>query len=90
MSTNFYTVQELAGLLGISPTQVYNELQSFPHLKTTDPGIIRFTEEHVAEIRAIRAAGPAEQLERYRLLVARGDEVRALDEQDAAEDEVAS
>jgi hypothetical protein len=90
MSTNLYTVQELAGLLSISTTQVYSELASFPHQKTADPGIIRFTEENVAEIRAIRAAGPAEQLERYRLLVAKGDEVRALDEQDAAEHEVAN
>jgi hypothetical protein len=88
MST-LYTVQELAGLLDMSPTQVYTELQSFPHLKTTDPGIIRFTEEHVAEIRAIRAAGPAEQLERYQRLVASGDEVRVLDEQGQTEAEVA-
>jgi predicted DNA-binding transcriptional regulator AlpA len=80
MSTNLYTVQQLAGLLGISPTQVYNELGSFPHQRTTEEGIIRFTEEDVTEVRAIRAAGPAEQLERYQLLAAKLDEVRALDE----------
>jgi hypothetical protein len=87
MSTNLYTVQELAGMLGMAPTQVYNELESFPHLKTTDPGIVRFAEEHVSEIRAIRAASPTKQLERYQRILDRREQILALG---GVEDEVAN
>jgi predicted DNA-binding transcriptional regulator AlpA len=55
----FFTVQELAGYLGISPTSVYNRLHEWPHLRTTAKGIIRFREEHVEQILESMTRKPA-------------------------------
>jgi hypothetical protein len=55
----FFTVQELAGYLGISPTSVYNRLHEWPHLRTTAKGIIRFREEHVEQILEAMTRKPA-------------------------------
>jgi len=44
------TVKELADMLGISATTVYNSLWKWPHLRTTAKGVVRFREAHVEEI----------------------------------------
>lgn len=68
-----YSTADLARHLGISRSQVYRDLQSFPHrgAGTLD---ITFTEDNVAEIEQILNAGPDEQLARLLLL----DTKRAL------------
>ena len=44
------TVKELADMLGISATTVYNSLWKWPHLRTTAKGVVRFREAHVETI----------------------------------------
>ncbi|MCU1522565.1 MAG: hypothetical protein JWN19_2950 [Arthrobacter sp.] len=46
----YMTVKELADMLGISATTVYNRLGQWPHLRTTAKGVVRFREAHVEEI----------------------------------------
>jgi hypothetical protein len=85
MSTKLHTIPELADLLDMSTTQVFNELQSFPHQSLTGADI-RFTEADVTEIRAIRAASPTEQLERYQRILDKREQILALRDMDGAED----
>jgi transposase-like protein len=77
MSKSF-TVSEVARNLGIAPTQVYRDLQSWPHKRQ---GVtISFTTSDVAGINRIMNAGPDAQVRRLVRLETRMAEIRALDE----------
>jgi predicted DNA-binding transcriptional regulator AlpA len=54
----FMTVKELADMLGISATTVYNSLWKWPHLRTTAKGVVRFREAHVEEILELMTVRP--------------------------------
>lgn len=65
MSTTF-TMSDVARHFGITRSQAYRELQSWPHERV---GVeITFTAGHVAEINRLMNAGPDEQMGRLLLL----------------------
>lgn len=76
MSTTF-SMSAVARHFGISRSQAYRELQSWPHDR--DGATITFTAGHVAEINRLMNAGPDEQMGRLMLLETRRAEIRALD-----------
>jgi hypothetical protein len=74
-------LSDVARTFGITPTQVYRDVQSWPHKRQ---GVtISFTEADVAGINRIMNAGPDQQTERLLRLEAKKAEIRALDELDA-------
>ncbi|TLM75971.1 hypothetical protein [Pseudarthrobacter sp. NamB4] len=76
MSTTF-TMSDVARHFGISRSQAFRELPSWPHQRQ---GLnISFTASDMAGINRIMNAGPDEQLARLNLLEQKRAEVRAMD-----------
>jgi transposase-like protein len=73
MSKSF-TVSEVARNFGITPTQVYRDLQSWPH-QGKGTTSISFTVEDVAGINRIMNAGPDQQMKRLLRLETRMAEI---------------
>jgi excisionase family DNA binding protein len=63
------TVDELATLLRVSATTVYNRLHAWPHMRTTAGGVIRFRESQVEEIFELMTKRPVvvDEMARIRL-----------------------
>jgi transposase-like protein len=78
MSKSF-TVSDVARTFGITPSQVFRDLQSWPYQGTTAIDI-RFTEKDVAKIGRLMNAGPDTQMRRLVRLEANRAAVRAMDE----------
>lgn len=76
MSTTF-SMSAVARHFGITRSQAYRELQSWPHER--NGAAISFTAGHMAEINRLMNAGLDEQMGRLLLLEQKRAEVRALD-----------
>lgn len=77
MSTNVFSMADVARLLGITRSQAFREVQSWPHEQ--DGLTISFTANQVAEVKRIMTAGPDEQRARRAGLEQRMAEMMALD-----------
>lgn len=77
MSTNVFSMADVARLLGITRSQAFREVQSWPHEQ--DGLTISFTADQVGEVQRIMAAGPDEQMARLALLEQRKADQLALD-----------
>ena len=72
-----FTTSDVARTFGITRSQVFRDLQSWPHQRQ---GLdITFTESDMARINRIMNAGPDQQMKRLALLEAKRAEIRALD-----------
>ena len=72
-----FTISDVARTFGITRSQAYRDLQSWPHQRQ---GLdVTFTESDMAGINRIMNAGPDQQMKRLALLEAKRAEIRALD-----------
>jgi len=72
-----FTVPEAARILCLTTTQVYRELQSWPHQGHGSARDLGFTLSDLAEIERMMDAGADEQLERLTRMEAQRAELRA-------------
>ncbi|WP_455835393.1 hypothetical protein [Pseudarthrobacter siccitolerans] len=80
MSTNVFSLADVARLIGISRSQAFREMLSWPHNGTGADAT--FTAEQVAEIKGIMSAGPEEQAARQKLIEDKLAARRAEDERE--------